>query len=159
MDKPRKCLVAVRIRGMSDISQEIKDTMTMLRLTRNCHATLLDNRPAYNGMLRKSKDYLTWGEVSQENVALLLKKRGKLVGDKELTDEYAKELDYKSLDDLAEAIFKVEVEFSSLPDVKPVFRLRPPKKGFKGKVKRSFAAGGEAGYRGDEINELLKRMV
>lgn len=144
---------------MSDISQEIKDTMTMLRLTRNCHATLLDNRPAYNGMLRKSKDYLTWGEVSQENVALLLKKRGKLVGDKELTDEYAKELDYKSLDDLAEAIFKVEVEFSSLPDVKPVFRLRPPKKGFKGKVKRSFAAGGEAGYRGDEINELLKRMV
>ena len=144
MDKPRKCLVAVRIRGMSDISQEIKDTMTMLRLTRNCHATLLDNRPAYNGMLRKSKDYLTWGEVSQENVTLLLKKRGKLVGDKELTDEYAKELDYKSLDDLAEAIYKVEVEFSSLPDVKPVFRLRPPKKGFKGKVKKSFAVGGLA---------------
>ena len=159
MDKPRKCLVAVRIRGMSDISHEIKDTMTMLRLTRNCHATLLDNRPAYNGMLRKSKDYLTWGEVSQENVALLLKKRGKLVGDKELTDEYAKELDYKSLEDLAEAIFNVEVEFSSLPEVKPVFRLRPPKKGFKGKVKRSFAVGGEAGYRGDEINKLLKRMV
>jgi large subunit ribosomal protein L30 len=159
MDKQRKCLVAVRIRGLSDISQEIKDTMAMLRLTRNCHATLLDDRPAYNGMLRKSKDYLTWGEVSQENVALLLKKRGKLVGDKSLTDEYAKELDYESLDKLAEAIFKVEVEFSSLPEVKPVFRLRPPKKGFKGKVKRSFAAGGEAGYRGEEINELLKRMV
>jgi len=159
MDKQRKCLVAVRIRGLSDISQEIKDTMAMLRLTRNCHATLLDDRPAYNGMLRKSKDYLTWGEVSQENVALLLKKRGKLVGDKSLTDEYAKELDYESLDKLAEAIFKVEVEFSSLPEMKPVFRLRPPKKGFKGKVKRSFAAGGEAGYRGEEINDLLKRMV
>lgn len=159
MAEQRKCLVAVRIRGMSDISQEIKDTMAMLRLTRNCHATLLDNRPAYNGMLRKSKDYLTWGEVSQENIALLLKKRGKLVGDKKLTDDYAKELDYNSLDDLAEAIFKVEVEFSSLPEVKPVFRLRPPTKGYKGKVKRSFTVGGEAGYRGKEINELLKRMV
>ena len=159
MEKQKKCLAAVRIRGTSDISQEIKDTMTMLRLTRNCHATLLDNRPAYNGMLRKSKDYLTWGEVSQENIALLLKKRGKIVGDKKLTDDYTKELDYKSLDDLAEAIFKVEVEFSRLPEVKPVFRLRPPKKGFKGKVKRSFAAGGEAGYRGDKINALLKRMV
>jgi large subunit ribosomal protein L30 len=152
-------LVAVRIRGMSDISQEIKDTLNMLRLTRSCHATLVDDRPAYNGMLRKSKDYLTWGEVSQENIALLLKKRGKLVGDKKLTDEYAKELGYKSLDDLAEAIFKMEVECSSLPEVKPVFRLRPPKKGFKGKVKRSYAAGGEAGYRGDAINDLLKRMV
>jgi large subunit ribosomal protein L30 len=159
MEEQRKCLVAVRIRGMSDISQEIKDTLSMLRLTRNCHATLLDDRPAYNGMLRKSKDYLTWGEVSQENIALLLKKRGKLVGDKKLTDEYAKELGYKSLDDLAEAIFKMEVECSSLPEVKPVFRLRPPKKGFKGKVKRSYAAGGEAGYRGDAINDLLKRMV
>jgi large subunit ribosomal protein L30 len=155
----RKCLVAVRIRGLSDISQEIKDTLSMLRLTRNCHATLVDDRPSYKGMLRKSKDYLTWGEVSQENIALLLKKRGRLVGDKKLTDEYAKELGYKSLDDLAEAIFKVEVECSSLSKVKPVFRLRPPKKGFKGKVKRSYAAGGELGYRGDAINDLLKRMV
>jgi large subunit ribosomal protein L30 len=151
--------VAVRIRGMSDISQEIKDTLNMLRLTRNCHATLLDDRPSYKGMLQKSKDYLTWGEVSQENIALLLKKRGKLAGDKKLTDEYAKELGYKSLDDLAEAMFKVEVECSSLSKVKPVFRLRPPKKGFKGKVKRSYAAGGELGYRGDAINDLLKRMV
>ena len=159
MDKQLKCLVAVRIRGMSDVSQEVKDTLSMLRLNRNCHATLVDDRPAYKGMLRKSKDYLTWGEVSQENIALLLKKRGRLVGDKKLTDEYAKELDYESLDDLAEAIFKMEVEFSSLPEVKPVFRLRPPKKGFKGKIKRSFAAGGELGYRGDAINDLLKRMV
>ena len=145
MDEKRKCLAAVRIRGMSDISSEIKDTLSMLRLTRNCHATLLDNRPAYDGMLRKSKDCLTWGEVSQETVALLLKKRGKLVGDKKLTDEYAKELGYKSLDDLAEAIFKVEIECSSLPEMKPIFRLRPPKKGFKGKIKRNYAAGGEAG--------------
>jgi large subunit ribosomal protein L30 len=110
-------------------------------------------------MLRKSKDYLTWGEVSQENIMLLLKERGRLVGDKKLTDEYAKELGYDSLDDLAGAIFRAEVECSRLPKVKPVFRLRPPKKGFKGKVKRSFAAGGALGYRGDAINNLLKRMI
>ena len=102
---------------------------------------------------------MTWGEVSQENIELLLKKRGRLVGDKKLTDDYAKDLGYNSLDALAEAIFKVDVDFSSIPEVKPVFRLRPPKKGFKGKVKRSFAAGGELGYRGDAINDLLKRMV
>ncbi|PVX23588.1 MAG: 50S ribosomal protein L30 [Candidatus Bathyarchaeum sp.] len=159
MAEQRKCLVAVRIRGLSDISQEVKDTLMMLRLTRNCHATLLDDRPAYDGMLRKSKDCLTWGEVSQESIALLLKKRGRLTGDKKLTDLSAKELGYNSLDDLAEAIFKVDIEFSSLPEVKPVFRLRPPTKGFKGKVKKSYAAGGEAGYRGDAINDLLKRMV
>jgi large subunit ribosomal protein L30 len=155
----QKCLVAVRIRGISDISQETKDTLMMLRLTRNCHATLLDSRPGYNGMLRKSKNCITWGEASKETIAELLKKRGRLVGDNKLTDEYAKELGYKSLDDLAEALFNVDVEFSSLPGVKPLFRLRPPSKGFKGKVKKSFAAGGEAGYRGEAINDLLKRML
>ncbi|MBT8171714.1 50S ribosomal protein L30 [Candidatus Bathyarchaeota archaeon] len=159
MTEQRKCLIAIRIRGLSDISQEIKDTLMMLRLTRNCHATLLDNRSAYNGMLRKSKNCLTWGEVSKENIALLLKKRGKLVGDKKLTDENAKNLGYNSLDDLAEAIFNVDVEFSSLPEIKPIFRLRPPTKGYKGKVKKSYAAGGEAGYRGESINDLLKRMM
>ena len=159
MAEKKKCLVAVRIRGISDISHEIKDTLNMLRLNRNCHATLLDDRPAYKGMLQKSKDYLTWGEVSQENIALLLKKRGRLIGDKRLTDEYAKELGYKSLDDLAAAMFKLDVECSDLPNVKPVFRLRPPKKGFKGKVRRSYAAGGELGYRGNAINDLLTRMV
>lgn len=155
----RKCLVAVRIRGLSDFSQEVKDTLSMLRLTRNCHATLLDDRPDYTGMLRKSKDCLTWGEISQENILYLIEKRGRLVGDKRLTDQYAKELGYESLNDLAESIFKVDVEFNSLPEVKPVFRLHPPKKGFKGKIKRSYASGGEAGYRGEAINDLLKRMV
>ncbi|MEJ2280834.1 MAG: 50S ribosomal protein L30 [Candidatus Bathyarchaeota archaeon] len=155
----RKCLVAVRIRGLSDISTEVKDTLNMLRLTRNCHATLLDNRPGYTGMLRKSKGCLTWGEISQENILHLLEKRGRLTGDKRFTDEYAKELGYESLNDLAESLFKVDVEFNSLPEVKPVFRLHPPKKGFKGKIKRSYASGGEAGYRGEAINDLLKRMV
>jgi len=159
MGEQRKCFVAVRIRGLSDIPQETRDTMMMLRLTRNCHATLLDDRPSYKGMLQKSKNCVTWGEASKETVATLLKKRGRLPGDQKLTDEYAKELGYDTLDALAEAIVNVEVDFSSLPEVKPVFRLSPPSKGFKGKVKKSYSAGGEAGYRGEAINDLLKRMI
>jgi large subunit ribosomal protein L30 len=159
MPEQRKCLVAVRIRGLSDIPQETKDTLMMLRLTRNCHATLVDDRPDYNGMLQKSKNCITWGNATKETVAMLLKKRGRLPGDKKLTDEYAKELGYDSLDALAEAIVNVEVDFCSLPEIKPVFRLSPPSKGFKGKIKKSYAAGGEAGYRGEAINDLLKRMI
>lgn len=159
MAEQKKCFVAVRIRGLSDIPQETKDTLMMLRLTRNCHATLLDDRPAYKGMLQKSKNCITWGDASKETVAMLLKKRGRLSGDKKLTDEYAKELGYDSLDALAEAIVNVEVDFCSLPEVKPVFRLSPPSKGYKGKTKKSYVAGGEAGYRGEAINDLLKRMI
>ena len=50
-------------------------------------------------------------------------------------------------------------EFQKLPNVQPVFKLRPPSKGFKGKTKKGFSAGGEAGYLGEKINELIKRMV
>ena len=93
----RKCLAVVRVRGVSDVYLEIKETMELLHLPRNCHATLLDDRPAYVGMLKKAQHFLTWGEVSKESIALLLKERGRLVGNKKLTDEYAKELGYKSL--------------------------------------------------------------
>ena len=88
---------------------------------------------------------------------MLLRKRGRLVGDKRLTDEYAKETGYKSLDELAEAIYEAKVEFNRLPGIKPVFRLHPPSKGFKGKVKRSYTTEGVTRYRGGNTNNLIKK--
>ena len=81
------------------------------------------------------------------------------MGDKELTDEYAQKVGYKSLDDLAEAVYKAEAEYKSLQHVKPVFRLHPPAKGYKGKVKKGYRMGGASGYRGEAINDLIKRMI
>ncbi len=159
MKKKRKCLAAIRVRGVSDVPQEIEETLRMLHLTRNCHATLIDDRPSYLGMLHKTKDYLTWGEISKENVTLLLKERGRTTGNKKLTDEYIQETGYKSLDDLAGAIHKTQVQYKSLPNIKPVFRLHPAKKGFKGTVKKSYPAGGATGYREEAINDLIKRMI
>jgi len=158
MTEKRKCLAVIRVRGSSGVF-EIKETLKMLHLTRNCHATLIDDRPSYLGMLRRVQNQVTWGEVSKDSTVQLLRERGKLVGNKRITEEYLKEIGYKSLDDLAEAVHKTEVEFTRLPNVKPVFRLHPPKKGFKGKVKKSYAAGGVTGHRGEAINNLIKRMI
>ena len=159
MTEKRKCLAVIRVRGSSGVFREIKETLKMLHLTRNCHATLIDDRPSYLGMLRRVQNQVTWGEVSKDSTVQLLRERGKLVGNKKITEEYLKEIGYKSLDDLAEAVHKTEVEFTRLPNVKPVFRLHPPKKGFKGKVKKSYAAGGVTGHRGEAINNLIKRMI
>ena len=131
----------------------------MLHLTRSCHATLIDDRPSYLGMLRKARNYLAWGEVSKESIKLLLEKRGRLVGNKKLTEEYAKKTGQETLSDLAETLYKLRVEYGSLRDIKPVFRLHPPKKGFRGKVKKSYSAGGVTGYRGEAINDLIERMT
>ena len=159
MIENHKCLAVIRVRGESDILYKIKDTLKLLNLSRNYHATLIDNRPSYLGMLRKAQHCLTWGEVTPENITLLLKKRGKIVGNKKINDEYAKEIGFKSIEDLAKAIHHGKTEFKKLPNIKPLFRLHPPKKGLKGKLKKSFIVGGTTGYRGKAINDLIMRMV
>jgi len=131
----------------------------MLHLTRNNYAVLIDDRPSFLGMINMVKDYVTYGEASKETVTMLLKEKARLAGSKELTDEYAQKVGYRSLEELAEAVFDCRVEYWKLPNIQPVFRLHPPSKGFKGKIKRSFSSGGELGYRREKVNELLKRML
>jgi large subunit ribosomal protein L30 len=155
----RKCFAVVKVRGTIRAQRKARETLDMFRLARTNHAVLVDNRPSYMGMLYRVQNYVTWGEVSKETVAMLLKKRGRLAGGEKLTDEYAKKIGYKSLDALADAIASCEAEYQKLLNVQPVFKLSPPSKGFKGKTKKSYSAGGEAGYRGEKINELVKRMV
>jgi len=131
----------------------------MLNLTRNNYAVLIDDRPSFLGMLKRARDYITWGEASEETVQLLIEKKGKLLGNRKLADEYAKTAGFNTLDGLAEAVLNCHTEYWKLPNVQPVFKLHPPTKGFKGKTKKGYGSGGELGYRGDKINELVKRMV
>jgi len=131
----------------------------MLHLGRSNHAVLVESSPSMIGMLRRVQSYVTWGEVSDGLIASLLKKRGRLAGDTELTDEYAQKIGYESINELASALASCKVVYRNLPGIQPLFKLRPPKKGFKGKIKKSFRAGGEAGYRGEAISELATRMI
>ncbi len=153
-----KTLFVVRIRGGVDAQKTVEATLTMLRMERNNYATIFKENPSYKGMLRKVKDYVTWGEPDVETVKLLLETRGKLVGDEKVTEEALKSLGYESIEKLAAAIVAGEVEFSQLNGIKPFFRMHPPKKGFKRTVKRPYKDRGELGYRGEAINELVKRM-
>ena len=155
----RKCFAVVKVRGTVSAQREARETLNLLRLARTNHAVLLDNRPSFMGMLYRVQNYVTWGEVSKETVALMLQKRGRFTGGKKLTDEAVEKLGYKSIDTLADAIANCKAEYQKLPNVQPLFKLHPPKKGYKGKTKKSYMTGGEAGYRGEAINELIKRMA
>ncbi|MEM2463476.1 MAG: uL30 family ribosomal protein, partial [Candidatus Bathyarchaeia archaeon] len=90
-DQPqeRECIAAVRVRGIISAPLEVREAIRMLNLKRNNYAVLIDNRPSFLGMLKTAQNFITWGEVSKKTVAELLKKRGRLVGNKKLTDEYA----------------------------------------------------------------------
>ncbi len=153
------CLIVVRIRGTISAMKEARETLELLRLTHTNHAVLIDNRPAYKGMLQRASNYVTWGEPTKETVAYMLEKRGRLAGSKKITPDYLQKVGYKSFDDLAEAIVDCKADYKKLPDIEPRFKLHPPSKGYKGLTKKSYRAGGEAGYRGEAINDLVKRMI
>ncbi len=158
--KEDNALVAVvRLRSSIGLRQEAKETLLQLNLSRVNHAVVIDRRDTYVGMLQKAKDAITWGEIDAPTLTRLLRKRGRLTGDKPLTDHYvSKYTKYKTIDKYAEALVALQEELTTLPKLKKVFRLHPPSKGFKGSIKRTIQQEGELGYRGADINGLLKRM-
>jgi large subunit ribosomal protein L30 len=157
--EPCKCLVVVKVRGTVSAQKEARETLDFLHLGHTNHAVIIDSRPAYKGMLQRVNVYVTYGEPTTELVSFMLQKRARLAGHKKLTEAYLAKLGYKTFDELAEAIVSCKVQYQKLPDIEPRFKLHPPSKGYKGKTKKGFNAGGEAGYRGEAINDLVKRMV
>jgi large subunit ribosomal protein L30 len=150
---------AVRIRSSIQVNQDIFETMIMMRLGRANHCVLLAETPQNLGMLRKAKDYITWGEVDPDTLAKVILARGEVSGGGRITEAHIKEgTKAKDAAELARKIIAGEAKLTDVTGAKPVIRLHPPVSGYEG-VKRSFKAGGALGYRGKEINKLLLRMI
>jgi large subunit ribosomal protein L30 len=137
----------VRIRGSVNVRKEVEATLKMLRLNRRMHCVVLNDADNVKGMLQKTKDLITWGDINDNVLKYLIEKRGRKLGDKKLTKE-----------EVGNVLNKLK-ESGKVPEgIKPVFRLTSPSKGFKRSVKQQYPKG-ELGYRGEKINELLKRMI
>ncbi len=106
--------------------------------------------------------WTTYGEIDRDTLVELLRKRGRITGDKPLTDEWVKEnLGLNGIEELADKLISGELHYHKLEEkgVKPFFRLHPPRKGFKKSIKRHYHDNGELGYRSKDINNLVKRMM
>ena len=142
--------------------KDFEDTLRSLRLLRRFSAVLLENNESILGMLRYAKDYITWGEVKSEDIAVLLKERAELSSGTHLTDKFVQEkLGHDSVQQLAQSLTTGQLSLKTLwhHGVKPVFRLHPPSGGFESNVKRPFGSQGELGYRGKGISNLVARMM
>jgi large subunit ribosomal protein L30 len=141
------------------VNTDIRKTFDLLRLRKVNHCILLEENKINKVMLQVIKDYATWGEVDKDTVISLIKSRGMMVGDKAITEDYIKSAtSYNTLEKLSQAIIDNKFKYKEIPEIKPLFRLNPPKKGYEG-IKRSFKNGGALGYRGKEINKLIMRMI
>ena len=139
-------LAAIRIRGLVRMEPKVESTLKMLKLFRNNYCIVVPNNPNYDGMLAKAKDYITWGEIDDDTFKLLVEKRGEqFKGTEQDSHKKIKYNDFISVDN---------------KKIKKFFRLNAPRKGFGRKgIKVQYKNGGALGYRGQKINELIKRMV
>jgi large subunit ribosomal protein L30 len=113
-------IAAVRVRGITGVKYPVQETLKFLNLHRKNFCVIVEKKPSVIGMLNKAKDYLTWGDVSQETIDMLKKR----------------------------------------DEGKKFFRLNSPRKGFGRKgIKNPFARGGALGYRGEKMNDLIRRML
>ena len=151
--------VVIRVRGQADVNYDIQHTMALLGLNRVNHCAIIPENASTKGMLQVIKDYCTWGEIDEETLVKLIRERGKLAGDKDITDDYLKETsEFATVEEMAKAIIENDYKMKDIEGAKPVFRLHPPVKGYEGN-KRSFQNGGALGYRGAAINDLVNRML
>ena len=156
-------LFLVRIRGTVHVTGKTRDTLEMLRLNRPMHAVVVPKTESYLGMVHRVKDYVAYGDIDVDTLSALIRARGRVMGDDPITDEFVRTATngkHAGIDAFARAVIKGEATFKELGEqAKPVFRLNPPVGGFKGSTKRHFTVKGELGYRGKDINELIRRMM
>ena len=120
-------LAVIRIRGRTGIRYDMDQTTRLLNLTRINHMVIIPSNETYKGMLQKVKDYVTWGEIEKDTLALLLKHRSQFKGRKHYTEEELKEkTGFTSYDDMAEALISGKVIYKDIEGIVPIFRLHPP---------------------------------
>lgn len=132
-------LAVVRVRGTVGVRRSISETLQRLNLKRVNNLALIYGTKSNIGMLKKCKDFVTYGEISMDQLKTLLNGKGARISDADI-----------------EALVsgsKTARELMSMP-----IRMHPPKRGYEG-IKIGFGAGGALGYRGEEINKLIKRMM
>lgn len=140
-------LAVIRIKGRVGISKGIIDTLEMLHLGKKHSCVVVEKNACNKGMINKVKDFVTFGEIDEDTLKLLVKKRG--------IEYKGKVKDSKGKIDYSSKYF----EFNKKKYM-PNFRLNPPTGGFGRKgIKRSFKQGGAMGNRGKKIIDLIKRMV
>jgi large subunit ribosomal protein L30 len=148
-------IAVIRIRGSVKTRGDVEDTLKLMRLESVNHCVVLPENPNYRGMIQKTNDLITWGEIEKEVFKNMLMKWGR-VGKKRLDEKYLKDRKYTA-DKLVDEVFAGKTKLQDI-GINPLFRLHPPAKGYE-KVKKPYSAKGALGYRGKEINELLNRMI
>ena len=148
----------IRIRGEAGLDRDVKDTLKMLRLDAPHDCVLLPDTSDYKGMVEKVRSHITYGEVDKQTLVEVLRKRLRSSANERIAETSLKKITgHNSHEELTDDLLSGKVRLSNFKKLQPVLRLTSPSKGFKST--KSHYPEGDLGYRGNEINRLLERMI
>lgn len=138
-------IAIIRIRGKVGLNEKMRETFYRLR-TRKKYSCVIFVKPTKEqlGMIKKLRNFVAFGEINKHTFKELIEKRGQLI------DKTKKINAEKIIDELENGKKYEEL------NLKPFFRLHPPRKGINSKL---HFPKGVLGDNGKEINKLLKRMM
>jgi len=142
----------IRIHGRVGLRKDILNSLNRLRLRKKYSCIVIDPTKEQEGMIKKLRDFVAFGEINRETFEKLVEKRGQFLK----KNHVGKIIDKEKIDakKIVEGLEKGK-KYESL-NLKPFFRLHPPRKGIKAKL---HFPKGVLGYNREKINNLIERML
>ncbi len=151
-------LIVVNLRGTINQRSTVKTTLEHLHLGSRYRATIIPDNPISKGMLQTVKNHVAWMDADSSIIESLITNRGEKSNSIKYDEDLAKKDGYDNISDLAKALCDDKINLSSLSNLKPSFRLSPPKGGFRKSTRRMHSQGGTLGYNPD-LSKLISNMI
>lgn len=166
LEPEAKLAFVVRIRGLNGVSPKIKKILQLLRLRQINNAVFIKLNKATIQMLRLVEPFVMYGNPNLKSVRELAYKRGYGKVNKQriaLTDNSIVEANLGKfgivcMEDLIHEIYTVGKNFKKANNFLWPFKLSNPTGAFDNKLIH-FNEGGDAGNRGEHINEMIRKML
>lgn len=139
-------ILVIRISGLVDVPRTLQEGLFRIRLKRKYSATLLRPTPENLKLLRHLRNHVAFGEIDEDTLSALVEKRAEL-------KNKSKKLS------LANIINQIEKKDMKSWEIKPFFRLHPPRGGIDSKKHFGTSKKSVLGDNKKEINNLVRRML
>ena len=140
-------ILAIRISGDVDLTSKMKETLFRMRIRRKYSAVLLKPSPEVLKLLKNVRSFVAYGDINKETLLLLLEKRA-------IPSKKGKKIDAKKILEQLE-----KRDFKDIEEIKPFFRLHPPRGGIDSKNHFGTSKKAVLGDNKDKINDLVRRML
>lgn len=127
-----KLILVIRLRGIQGVPEKIYSNLKTMGLHRRHSARIVRNSLINQGIIKKIKDYTTWGYLSES-------------------------FDFEKLVEAKKLLFEENLQNELLNDKVKSFGLNSPRKGLRS-IKKPYNRKGDLGFRPD-IQKLVLRML